>query len=494
MRVVQMTSMAKKEVIYITIVTLTLLVFVGGIYCVKEILLKKNNQEILIDGIKNEFCEDCNVILITMDTTRADHLSSYGYERDTTALIDTIAEKGVLFENNFVQMPYTPTSHWSIMSGTYPHTHKHFSPGVPVDSGGPSDTDLPFIAKVLNENGYATIALMGSKMVHSLVPGFDIVDLTPVAKKDNTSIEVTDKAVTFITDNSERKFFMWIHYWDPHDPYKPPAEYVYPDNPDEEFNKFMYMQRRYDGEIKHVDHEFGRVLDLLKELDINQKTLIVVTADHGEAFGEHKKGDFAPNNPDDLTRGHYQTVYDEELHTPLVIFNPANPHAGKRFSTLTQEIDIFPTILDIVNISIPKAIEGKSLKGVIDGQVKKVNDYTFSILKYVDNELMEMRQNKKNKKKRGINKFNKGLRATLRTDRWKLIRFVNTESGVEKITYVLYDLEKGEDEDVLEQNKEVADAMIEQLELMLKAGNVTNAEVELSKEEINILKSLGYIK
>jgi arylsulfatase A-like enzyme len=486
--------MVKKEIKYSVIIVISALLLIGVAYYVREAVPNENNQNSL-ENIKKEYCEDCNVILITMDTTRADHFSSYGYERDTTTLIDAIAQEGVLFENNFVQMPYTPTSHWSIMSGTYPHTHGHFSPGIPVESGGPDDTDLPFIAKVFKKNGYATIALMGSKMVHSLVPGFDIVDLTPAAKKDNTSAEVTDKAVTFINDNSERKFFMWIHYWDPHDPYKPPAEYVYPDNPDEEFNKFVYMQRRYDGEIKHVDHEFGRVLDLLKELNIDKKTLIVVTADHGEAFGEHKKGDFAPNRPDELTRGHYQTVYDEELHTPLVIFNPANPHSGERFSALTQEIDIFPTILDILGIDIPEDIEGKSLKDIIDGKVEKVNDYTFSILKYVENELMEMRQGKKEAKKKTARRFNKGLRATLRTDKWKLIRFVNTDSsGVEKISYVLYDLEKGEDEDVLKQNKEVADAMIEQLELMLKAGDITNEEVELSDEEIKILKSLGYLK
>lgn len=485
----------KKEYVRFSVIFIGLVIIVVSVFYIREILPRQEQVDMVSDVTK-EFCEDCNIIFITMDTTRADHFSSYGYGRDTTKLIDELAQKGVLFEQNFVQMPYTPTSHWSIFSGTYPHTHGHLSPGIPVESGGPTDTDLPFMAKILNDNGYATIALMGSKMVHSLVPGFDMIDLTPAAKKDHTAVEITDKAIDWITKNKDRKFFTWIHYWDPHDPYKPPAKYIYPDKPEEDFNKFLYMQRHYDGEIKHVDNEFGRVLDLLKELNIDDKTMIVITSDHGEAFGEHKQGQFAPNTPDTLTRGHYQTVYDEELHVPLVFYNPADPHAGERFDTLTQAIDILPTVLDMVKIEIPSAVEGRSLKAIIDGKTEKVNDYTFSILKYVDNELMEMRQNKQQKKnnKGGIKKIGKGLRATLRTDKWKLIRFVNTQNDVEKITYVLYDLEKGEDIDVLEENQEIADAMIDQLELMLKAGNITNEEVNLSEEEINILKSLGYIK
>ncbi|XLQ20067.1 MAG: sulfatase [Candidatus Moraniibacteriota bacterium] len=477
----------KKSIIAVVI----LLIITVVIFYSREVLPKKESD---IMDVVRESCEDCNVILVTMDTTRADHFSSYGYDRDTTTLIDKLAKKGILFKNNFVQMPYTPTSHWSIMSGTYPHTHKHYSPGIPIEDGGPDDTDLPFIAKILKENHYATIAFMGSKMVHSLVPGFDMIDLTPAARKDNTAQEVTDKAITWIQDNSERKFFTWIHYWDPHDPYKPPAEYVYPDSPEEEFDKFLYMQRRYDGEIKHVDYQFNRIIELLRELKIDDKTIIVITSDHGEAFGEHEKGLFAPNTPNQLTRGHYQTVYDEEIHVPLVIYNPANKYIGEEVEELTQSIDILPTILDMLSIDVPKEVEGSSLVPLINGEVAKINDFTFSILKYVENELVEAKAGKKQKINNGKKKFGKGLRATLRTDEWKLIRFVNSVNDVEEIEYVLYDMNNGEDENVLEGNPEIATAMIDQLELMLKAGNITNEEIKLTEEEIQILKSLGYLK
>ena len=482
--------MKNKRILFTFCSVVLIVLFLGFFYYF-------NNVKSLGASAK-EFCEDCNVILVTMDTTRADHFSSYGYDRDTTTLLDALSAKGVTFENNFVQMPYTPTSHWSIMSGLYPHTHNHFSPGVPVDNGGPNDTELPFLAKVLNENGYATQALMGSMMVHSLVPGFDIVDITPAVGRDNTAKPVTEKALKWIKNNKDRKFFTWIHYWDPHDPYLPPEEYIYEDDPEEEFDKFEYMQRHYDGEIKHVDHQFGRVLELLEDLEIDEKTIVVITSDHGESFGERARGDFAPEMPNSLARGHYQTVYDEELHVPLIIYNPANPHAGERFDILSQSIDIMPTILNILNIDVPYEVDGRSLKDVVDGAVDKVNDYTFSILKYVPNELMEMKNGpdgKNNGVEDGGGKWQRGLRATIRTDKWKLIRFTNTQSDEEIISYALYDLEgAGEGKDVSNEHLDVYQQMIEQLELMIEGGGITDGVVDLTDEEINILKSLGYIK
>ena len=511
-----------KKVIRLFIFVVLISIFVGGGYWLfmkkgnntfvdtRKVYNQADNNKEAISGI----CRDCNVILVTLDTLRADHLSSYGYSRDTSKNIDELAKRGVLFENNFVQMPYTPTSHWSILSGTYPHTHKHYSPGVINNKKTLKNNTTNLITKVLTKNKYTNLAVMGSKMVVNLAPEFDKAVLIKTERIKHTSKKVTDKALELIKSNKNNNFFMWIHYWDPHQPYLPPSEYIYQDNkkvfPDgyvysrdyvnndsqsnnfgkveylKNYNISLKMQQAYDGEIKHTDEEFGRVLNLLQELNLDKKTIIVITSDHGELFGEHKDGNFNLQKFNKPVFEHYETLYDEEIRTPLIIYNPKSNFKNKKIDSLVQEIDIAPTILGMLGIDIPNNIEGKNLQPIINGQIKKVNDYIFSILKFVRDEAsMGGKWKERNLRK---------LRATLRTEKWKLIRFENIKNNQTEIIYVLYDLANGENENVLEENEKIADDMIKQLESMIAEDKSISDDISLSKEELDVLRSLGYLK
>jgi arylsulfatase A-like enzyme len=475
---------------------------------------KKSGKDLEKNNTKLNSCKDCNVILVTLDTVRADHLSPYGYIRDTSSNINKLAEKGIVFENNFVQMPYTPTSHWSIFSGTYPHTHKHYSPGIVNGHGTLDDnTSVQTITNRLKEGGYVNLAVLGSKMVVNLAPEFDKAVLVKTGGMAHTSQKTTTKAMELITKNKDKKFFLWLHYWDPHRPYAPPQKYVYHDGRDVFLGKDVYvkkynqkfrennsekekgediyqetlkMQDAYDGEIEHVDEEFGRVVKLLKELGLQKKTIIIVTSDHGELFGEHRENWFRPKAFDEPAFEHYGTLYDEEIRTPLIIYNPQKEVNNKHITALTQEIDIAPTILDMLGLKIPTMIEGKSLLPLIKGEAEKVNDYIFSILKFVRDEAsMGGRWKDTNIRK---------LRATLRTKEWKLIRFENLKNDKKETKYVLYNLQKGEDQDVLKENRKIADDMIAQLENMIAEDKAISEDISLSEEELNILRSLGYLK
>ncbi len=462
---------------------------------------EKINENVKIKAdLQDEYCKNCNVILVTMDTTRADHFSSYGYFRDTTTEIDKLAQKGVLFENNFVQMPFTPTSHWSIMTGLYPYTHKHFTQGTAVKRGETQDTKFPIMAKILKTNGYKTAAFVSSNMVQSLTPGFDKFDFTMSSRQQYFAKEVTDKAISWVKDNQNNNFFVWLHYWDPHAPHKAFKNYAYENkedkNTDRKIRRAEYERCQYDGEIKYVDHEFGGLIKALEELNLSKKTLIIITADHGEGLGEHKIGKFIPSKAEDLIRGHFQTLYDEELHTPLIIFNPKENYQGKRIKSITQEIDILPTILDMLHIEISEILDGKSLYPLIKGEVDSINNYAFSVLRFLTppERRRSDGQADSNRRKRKKDRPS-GLRISLRVDKWKLVRFVDTINKKKNIiSYVLYNLKQGENENVLKNNKKVGDEMIKQIEAVIKAGKINNENIDLSEEEIKTLKSLGYLR
>lgn len=299
-----------------------------------------------------------NIILFTIDTLRADHLQCYGYQKVETPQINRLAEEGVLFENVVCQTPLTLPSHSSIFTGTYPLFH-----GVRDNGGFYLDEKHTTLAECLKKEGFLTGAFVAAFVLDSrwgLDQGFDYYydnfDLTKYKTVSLDSVqrrgdEVLQEARRWLSENGQKKFFAWIHLYDPHTPYDPPEPY-----------KSLYRARPYslyNGEIAYVDQLIGEFRSFLQEKGLLQNTLIVFTADHGESLGEHKES------------AHGFFVYDAAIRVPLILrFPGAKGPKGEVIRPQVRSIDLMPTILDLVGEDVPSAVQGKSLVPLIRGKGK----------------------------------------------------------------------------------------------------------------------------
>jgi len=225
---------------------------------------------------------DANVLLITLDTTRADHLSCYHPGRAQTPHLDELAARGVRFAQATAQVPLTLPSHACIMTGAYPPVH-----GLRDMGGFILDESHPTMASLAQAAGFATAAFVGSRAVarhFGLSHGFDTYDddmgsqteegkLPGIFPERRASV-VTDHALDWLKQNAGRKFFLWAHYYDPHQPYDPPEPY-----------KRQYAKKLYDGEIAYMDEHVGRLLEGLDQLGLTSRTLVIAVGDHGESLG-----------------------------------------------------------------------------------------------------------------------------------------------------------------------------------------------------------------
>src|SRR5437763_15501183 len=224
-----------------------------------------------------------NVVFITVDTLRADHLGCYGDKQIRTPNIDTLAADGTRFERAYTAVPVTLPSHTVIFTGTYPMLS-----GVHDFAANKLSPNQPTLASVLRKEGYTTGAVIGSAVLDSrfgLNQGFDFyydhVDFNRLQESNLDAMErpgnvVTDVALDWLGKNTQAKFFLWMHLYDPHYPYRPPAPY-----------SEQYKDRLYDGEIAFADAQYGRLIAFLKAKGLYDNTLIVLTGDHGESLGEH---------------------------------------------------------------------------------------------------------------------------------------------------------------------------------------------------------------
>lgn len=245
-----------------------------------------------------------NVLLITLDTTRADHLPVYGYRNVKTPGLDRLAATSFIFEDAIAHVPLTLPSHASILTGQLPIGH-----GVRDNEGFLVDPKVETLASILKKNGYATAAFVSAFVLDArwgLDQGFDFyfdqfnqyreVNRDDIQRRaEQTALEVE----TWLPANKNRRFFCWVHFYDPHDPYDPPEPYA-----------STYAQNRYDGEIAYMDQSVGKLLAKLDELGVSDRTLVIVTGDHGEGLGEH----------DELTHGMF--LYSTTQHVPLLIRVP----------------------------------------------------------------------------------------------------------------------------------------------------------------------------
>jgi choline-sulfatase len=292
-----------------------------------------------------------NILLITLDTTRADRMGFLGSTRGLTPNLDLLARDGVVFTRAFSQAPVTPVSHATLLTGTFPPRHRV------NDFGAPLPAAVPYLPQLLRDSGYRTGAFVGSLILDpkgGTAPGFDrgfeVYDAgfrlqrpgeNRYATVERRADDVVARAVKWMSGvqapAAGAPWFLWAHLFDPHDPYDPPADL-----------KPRFRASPYDGEIAAVDRAAGRLIQAA-----GADTLIVVAADHGEALGDHGED----------THGVF--LYDVVLHVPLVIRLPGRASAGTRVTTQVRLADVAPSVLDAAGLVVPASMQGGSLMPLV---------------------------------------------------------------------------------------------------------------------------------
>jgi len=287
-----------------------------------------------------------NIILITLDTTRADRMGFLGSKLGLTPNLDALARQATVFTRCYAQIPLTTPSHATILTGTYPEFHHVHYMGDALDKG------LPYLPQILHENGYRTAAFVGALVLDplKLAPGFDrgfeVYDAGFHRRRreedsyhslERRGEEVWRRAAAWLNNRPAAPLFLWIHFYDPHDPYTPPEPY-----------RTRYAAEPYDGEIAYTDSVVGKVIADLKSSNIFDGSIIAVMADHGEAFGEHGE------------QHHGIFLYDETVHVPLLIKLPGQHTPGKVENRVALA-DIAPTVLLAAKLHVPDTMQGRPM-------------------------------------------------------------------------------------------------------------------------------------
>lgn len=282
-----------------------------------------------------------NIVLITLDSTRADHMDFLGGHGNLTPQLDAIARQSVVFAQAFAQAPLTVASDATVLTGTYPQTHRASELGVPLAAA------VPYLPEALHSHGYRTAAFVGSL---SLDPkngpfqgydrGFDVYDAgfhQPQRGEDRRAVErsgdqVVARATEWLGENPQRPFFLWVHLYDAHAPYT-----------------------SYNHGIGAEDAAVGKLIASLRAQKIYDDALVVVAANHGESLGAHGE----------QTHGIF--LYDETIHVPLLLKLPQNKLAGKQINSRVRLLDIAPTVLEAVAVPVPSQMQGQSLLRLTQG-------------------------------------------------------------------------------------------------------------------------------
>jgi arylsulfatase A-like enzyme len=369
-----------------------------------------------------------NVVLVTIDTMRADHLSAYGYSRATSPVLEALAREGVLFERAFAQSSWTKPSTASLLTARYPSMHQLY-----LEKASLADREV-LLPEVLRDHGYRTAVLSGNPwirpefgfdqgvdhffsvraegfahgtlfmtalksanrlidagtMVYNRVKRLVVGHIAPTERDTRLNAE----AARWLARQGTQPFFLYLHYMSPHQPYTPPAPFdrtFVPDpkvapvtvNPRKTYRLFEIgdplpeerrqdLIARYDGAILFADHVLGELVATLRALDLLDETLVVVTSDHGEEFYEHHNW------------GHGQSLYNELIHVPLVMRWPARLPGGRRVGRIVRSVDVMPTILELVGIPRTLSMAGRSLLGVVQDENSAGWDEAYAELLFRD--------------------------------------------------------------------------------------------------------------
>ncbi len=428
-----------------------------------------------------------NLILVSIDTLRADHLSCYGYKRDTSPNIDRLAKDGVLFKNAIAQSSWTLPSHMSILTGLYSSSH-----GVITDKIKLSDEHIT-IAEVLRNAGYETAAFtdggyLGKRYNYQ---GFEMFNSEGKKGARNGAETTYTKAVGWLRVNSSRSFFLFLHTYEVHAPFDPPPEFdIYSDRnyagvvevsgknngyykeiqPRMDREDYLHVIDKYDGEIYYTDYYIGELFRELKALGLYDKTVIVITSDHGEHFLDHPDADVS-------YIGHFEhQLYDEIVKVPLIIKAPGFPQ-DKIVDAQVETIDIMPTSIELLGVPIPKGMDGKSL---VESVNKSSEDKGFAFSEKfsskADDEEYRM----------------------IRSKDWKLLLGSVSSSGHSEIELYNIASDPREQNNIFSERAEIGKSMFAELETWIDAQKKKSAlssvdKIELDEKLKEQLKALGYM-
>jgi len=309
------------------------------------------------------------ILLVSIDTLRADRLGSYGSDADLTPIMDILARRGIRFSNARAPAPWTLPSHASIFSGLYPSDHRAIDDKVKIRP------DAPMMAEILKKAGYKTAAFVTHYYVgeeYGFRRGFDDF----VVREEAPADQIADLANRWIRKNKDRSFFLFLHFFDPHTPYSPPPSFreehlpresfwvrgdtadvldvVHKEGEPENETRLAALRALYDAEVDFSDKMLGNVLGFMKRLDITD-TIVILLSDHGEEFMEHRLME------------HGFTLYEEQLQVPLVIFWPERFKKPAVSDVPVSLVDLLPTVCDLVGLPIPEGTAGKSLMPLMAG-------------------------------------------------------------------------------------------------------------------------------
>ncbi len=401
-----------------------------------------------------------NVVLVTIDTLRADRLSCYGSTQVKTPILDRIASEGVLFSNAASTVPFTLPAHSSIMTGTYPPWH-----GVRENVGFTLAEGTPTIAEELEASGRLTAGFVSAFVLderwgigRGFGHYFDDFDLDAMETANLSSVqrpgeETIAEAIRWLdagqNDQPGTPFFLWLHLYDPHDPYTPPEPY-----------KSEYPAHPYDGEVAYTDAILGRFIEALESRGVLDKSLLILTADHGEGLGDHKEA------------FHGYFVYETTIHVPLILRFPAAMHSGQVVDSAVSHVDLLPTILDAVQLPVPEGVHGTSLLPMITGQASGPEREVYSESFYP------------------LLHYGWSPLRSIRTDRYKLIDVPRPE---------LFDLteDRGEANDLSGEELQVLAELEGRLDLLrplIESDAPSDQKPgDLDQETIDRLRALGYM-
>jgi len=414
-----------------------------------------------------------NVLIVLVDTLRADHLGHHGYPRDTSPRIDQFAENATAFMNHYSQAPRTGPAVASLFTGLHPLSHGAINPLSRWNAMGTLASEKTTLAEILEGAGYENHGIVGNPNVSprfGFGQGFDTYEVLP----DNTSPDLSDLPL-------DEPFFAYLHFMEPHSPYQAPKPY------DDLFTDPQYsgpvdgshgqldrivagklslddadkghLVALYDQEIRNFDKQFGELLDQLDERGLSDRTIVVLVSDHGEELLDHGSA------------LHGYTLYEEQLHVPFVIHDPRSDRS-RVIRGRTQHVDLLPTLLDLLDIEHKADLPGRSLAETVTGQETELGDsapvFALASLKAV--------------------RTVKGY--SLLMDDWKWIEF-----SIPKKSALYHIKSDGEEsKDLSEERPLVAARLRKELErLIYTTPTAKPSLIDLTESEKSRLRALGYL-
>jgi len=401
-----------------------------------------------------------NLVVLTLDTVRADALGVYGQKLPTTPNIDAMAADGIVFRQAVTSAPSTFPSHSTLFTGKQPYVH-----GVRANAGYVLSEENVTLAEVLRAEGYRTGAEIaapvlarsrhldqGFEAYHDPVTmetGLERMDAgTADLRQNNRDAEdITEAGIEFIRAHRDSPFFLWLHYFDAHQTHDPPPEF-----------RSRVAGSQYLAEVARIDHQLGRLIDEIEKLGLRSRTLVVVTADHGEGSGQHGEAT------------HSFFVYDSTIRVPLIFWGPDLIPRGRQVDALVRLVDVMPTLLGLLKLEVPGGSQGVSLEPLLadpEGDldlvaygesVEPTTSFGSSVLRYV------------------------------RQGRWKYIHKVDLE---------LYDVEADprELDNLAAEHPEIVERLQGLLEAMIREAPAKPGDAEVQMDEATLiqLQALGYV-